>query len=61
MNAQRILFVAGMVYVLSFAILLLTNSYNGYLMLAHLLYGAIFFPIYYWYVVRGPRAGRRDD
>lgn len=61
MNAQRILFVAGMVYVLSLGILLVTNSYNGYLMLAHLLYGAIFFPIYYRYVVRGPRARRRDN
>ena len=61
MNVQRGLFVAGVVYVLSFGILLLINSYNGYLMLAHLVYGAIFFPIYYRYVVRGPRAGRRDD
>ena len=54
-TVQRLLFVAGMVYVVSFAILLLTKNYRDYFMLAHLTYGAVFFPAYYWFVVRGPK------
>ncbi len=52
MNVQRLLILAGMVYVLSFGVLLLTRNYHGNWLLAHVTYGAVFMPAYYWFVAR---------
>ncbi len=55
MDIQRVLFIAGLLYVLIFAGLLLTGNYHGNWQLAHIAYGAFFFPTYYWFVARRPR------
>ncbi len=46
MDIRRVLFIAGLLYVLIFAGLLLTGNYHGNWQLAHLAYGAFFFPTY---------------
>ncbi len=56
MDIQRVLLIAGLLYVLVFTGLLLTGNYHGYSLLAHLAYGAFFFPTYYWFVTRQPRS-----